>query len=136
MNADAEAIRDFRQHLLTLPADDPASRVTRLMDFYSLNECTDLLFHVQECWYTLPQLREMLERYGLELMTMKLPPAFRTAYLRANPTDRMVCDWDALMAFEGQADPAAFIGMYDFWVRRRDETAPHALDPLIIRQMI
>lgn len=136
VSADADDIRDFRQRLLALPPDDPARRVTRLMDFYSLNECTDLLFHVQECWYSLQQLRELLDQYGLELMTMKLQPMFKTAYLRANPTDRMIRNWDALIAFEGQADPAAFIGMYDFWVKRKDDAAPHALDPLIARQMI
>ncbi len=136
IGADADSIRGFRQRILALPADDPASRPARLMDFYSLNECTDLLFHVQECWYTLPHLRDMLYRHGLELMTMKLQPAFKTPYLRANPNDRMIQDWEALAAFEAQADPSAFIGMYDFWVKRKADTAPHALDPLIVRQMI
>ncbi len=133
---DADSIRAFRQELLALPESDPASRVTRLMDFYSLNECTDLLFHVQECWYTLPQLRDVLDRHGLDLMTMKLQPVFKGAYLKANPNDRMVCDWDALTAFEQASDPATFIGMYDFWVKRKDDTTVHALDAAIVRQMI
>jgi ubiquinone/menaquinone biosynthesis C-methylase UbiE/thioredoxin-like negative regulator of GroEL len=131
-----DGMRAYRQEIMALPAEHPASRVAGLMDFYTLNECTDLLFHIQECWYTLPQLKELLDSNELELTAFKIPQQRRQQYLKLNPNDRAHIDWATLQAFEAEADPDTFIGMYDFWVKRKGDTAPHPLDAAITRHMI
>src|SRR5262249_33691325 len=44
----AADIRRCRQELLALPDDAPARKVTQAEDFFTISECRDLLFHVQE----------------------------------------------------------------------------------------
>lgn len=132
----ADGIRAFRQEIMALPEDHPARRPTKLGDFYTLNECTDLLFHIQECWYTLPQLKALLDANGLELLAMRLKGARRIAYLQANPADRAHKDWAALEAYEAESAPDTFIGMYDFWVKRVNDKTAHPLDTIIARHML
>ncbi|HEY4370607.1 MAG TPA: methyltransferase domain-containing protein [Burkholderiales bacterium] len=100
----------------------PEGEFTRLMrdatDFYSTSMVRDLLFHVQERRYTVPQLRDMLARHKLEFMGFATGHEMRIkALYRENfPKDEAMLDlaqWDALE----QDHPDLFRGMYQFWVR-------------------
>jgi SAM-dependent methyltransferase len=109
------AIRQFRARLLRLDADDPLRRVSQFTDFYSLSGCRDLLFHVQETAYELPEIADCLARLGLELIGMQLPDqrvgeAFRAAF----PADKSMTDLANWHRFE-QQNPDIFKGMYQFW---------------------
>ena len=48
------------------------ARVTQGEDFYSLSGCRDLLFHVQEHRFTLPQLAVLLAGLGLSFLGFEL----------------------------------------------------------------
>jgi len=43
---------------------DPLREAMRLDDFFSLSECRDLLFHVQEHRFTIPQSGDALDALG------------------------------------------------------------------------
>jgi len=58
-------IRGFRQ-LLSESHDKNHQRLTNSIDFFSLSSLRDLIFHVQEHRFTLPQIRNCLDELGLE----------------------------------------------------------------------
>src|SRR5262249_25063749 len=61
--SDAEDIRRCRQDLIARGKQFEA--LTNAADFYTTSECRDLLFHVQEHRFTLPQISKMLKNAGL-----------------------------------------------------------------------
>ncbi len=86
-------------------------------DFYGTSECRDLLFHVQEHRFGLPQIRDMVAALGLEFIAFALEPEVFARYRQGFPDDVPGTDlahWDE---FEAKF-PATFSGMYVFWVRR------------------
>lgn len=113
-------IRRARGEMLALPADHPIHPVTGTLDFYSLSDCRDLLFHTQETCYTLPDIAALLERNRLDFVGFELPDTtIKTRYLHDHPDDADMTDlrnWDR---FE-QEHPDTFIGMYVFWCQARD----------------
>ncbi|MDB5802732.1 MAG: hypothetical protein JWN73_54 [Betaproteobacteria bacterium] len=100
----------------------PGAEYTRLMqeatDFYSTSMVRDLLFHVQERRYTVPQLQDMLARHQLEFLGMASnhQPRIKALYRQSFPEDAAMLDlehWDALE----MEHPHLFRGMLQFWVR-------------------
>lgn len=87
-------------------------------DFYSLEECRDLLFHVQEHRFTLPRIAEILDELGLEFLgfqfaSMGVLDTFRARFSEVD-AERSLNAWHA---FETD-NPDTFSGMYQFWVRK------------------
>lgn len=122
-------IRRFRQDVFSLPADHPVRGCTRASDFYMLSECNDLLFHVQEHRYTWLDLKEMTSRLGLELIHVYMPPKSLNLWKEKYP-DSAGFDFDRLHEFETEY-PDTFLEMYKMYYRRKGQTHPHPLDPLI-----
>ena len=84
--------------------------------FYTASECRDLIFHVQERRFTLPQIADALESLGLDFLGFEMRDTqalrqFDAAYPDAR-TD--LARWHR---FE-TAKPDTFRGMYQFWVRK------------------
>jgi len=104
--------------LLALDESDPKRSVTGIQDFYSLSECRDLLFHVQETCYTLAEIREMLDSAGLEFIGFEfMDPAVRKRYRSRYAADVSLANLDNWQRFE-QEFPDTFIEMYNFWCRK------------------
>jgi SAM-dependent methyltransferase/Tfp pilus assembly protein PilF len=119
-------IKSCRRAILALPDDAPARAVTHSLDFYSASGCRDLLFHVCEHRYTIPQLTQLLDDLELEFMGFEFADATVLARYRErypdDPTARSLADWTD---YEAQM-PDTFAAMYQFWVRprpRSDATA-------------
>jgi SAM-dependent methyltransferase len=88
------------------------------LDFYSTSMARDLLFHVQEHQFTLPQLAAMLQRHGLEFLGFRISdPAVRALYRERWPDDVAMTDLARWQALEEQY-PLIFWGMYQFWTRK------------------
>ena len=87
-------------------------------DFYSLSSFRDLLFHVQEHTFTLPQIDNILGTLGLtfcgfSLVNNRVKDEFKKTY--SQPDDIYnLHKWDE---FE-QQNPKTFAGMYQFWVQK------------------
>ncbi len=117
----AEGIRSFRQMIFALPDSDPLKQAANIRDFYSLSTCRDLVFHVQEHTYTLPQLKDLVESCGLAMQRMGLQsPLHRLAYLKEFPDDPAmlnVQNWDQ---FEDR-HPETFISMFNVWMTRKED---------------
>ena len=81
-----------------------------------MSELRDLLFHVQEHRFTIPQIRDCLYELGLEFCGFendKLVQNFKLNNTGADDT----YDLDKWHAYE-EANPNAFIGMYQFWCQK------------------
>ena len=116
---DAASIRAFRQQVLSATDGTALAEVAQLgRDFYSLSNCRDLLFHVQEHQFTLLQLQSMLEELGLNFLAMEADAWSIEAYSRFNPADPRGTDLLSWHRFELE-NPLTFAGMYQFWCQKR-----------------
>jgi SAM-dependent methyltransferase len=113
----ATDIRRCRQDLMSFERGAPFSRLASRADFYVTGECRDLLFHVRELQFTLPEIRRNLEALGLRFDGFVLDPQFAKRYAeryRSGTRLENLEDWEA---FEVEF-PDAFAGMYIFWVQK------------------
>jgi ubiquinone/menaquinone biosynthesis C-methylase UbiE len=113
----ADDIRRARQDLIAASADPLLKEVTEIGDFYTVSDCRDLLFHVQEYRLTLPQIGAFLREAGLRFLGFDLDIGLRGAYAAQFPDDKEMTNLQQWHIFETQ-HPGAFIKMYQFWVRR------------------
>ncbi len=112
-------IRRCRQDLIAL---DEAAR-TKIAtvfgaDFNTMSNCRDLLFHVQEHHFTLPQIKAFLAENGLALLGFEHDPDTLHRYRTQFPDDPGCTNLDHWHAFE-QQHPNMFGGMYQFVVQKQ-----------------
>jgi SAM-dependent methyltransferase len=107
---------DIRRARLTLAERDHP--ITRWGDFFSMSDCRDLLFHVQEHRFTIAQIKAALDGFGLRFLGFELSP--RDAQLCRDRFERdrwSATDLDHWQAMEAE-HPDLFTGMYQFWVQK------------------
>lgn len=109
-------IRHCREDLVA--ASDPILKsVTQWEDFYSTDECRDLLFHVQEHRIALGEIKSFLAENRLEFLGFLLDPATLQRFTTRFPERVHLTDLDCWHAYETEA-PLTFAGMYQFRVRK------------------
>ena len=64
------AIKIFR-NMIIKSSKDHHKLVTTTGDFYSLSSLKDLLFHVQEHRFTIPQIKDYLDKLGLKFVALR-----------------------------------------------------------------
>jgi tetratricopeptide (TPR) repeat protein/SAM-dependent methyltransferase len=109
-----QGVRRCRHAIIKLPDGHPARDVMDFGDFFTLDECRDLIMHVQEHQFTLSRIQECLEQIGLQLLELECTPTVRNRFKEMFPDmDARVnlAVWDK---FE-DAYPKTFRGMYVFW---------------------
>lgn len=107
-----EGIRASRQAILGLPTAHPARGALAFIDFFSMSGCRDLLMHVQERSYTLPEIARDLDTLKLRFLGFQLPAAVQARFLAEYPGQWL--DLAAWHAFEA-THPDTFAAMYQFW---------------------
>lgn len=116
----ADGIRALRRDLM-LDGAPPALEgvMSPASDFWTLSDCRDLLFHVNEHRFTLPQIGELLSAAGLEFLGVRFGHAAdEVRYLRENPRRGALRDLEALHRHELQ-HPEVFGDTYRLWARPR-----------------
>ncbi len=116
----AEGIRHARQALLALPEQELARTVVGFKDFYTTSECRDLLFHVQEHRFTIPQIERIVADCGMRFLGFCIPPEMVGQYRSLFPRDLTLTDLDNWHAFEVD-HPRTFQSMYTFLVQKRTD---------------
>jgi SAM-dependent methyltransferase len=106
-------IRRCRQELLS----SPLQGIARAGDFFGASECRDLLFHVQECRMTIPQIKAFLGENDLRFIGFEFAPAVLQHYRAIFGNDSMMRDLDRWHSFE-MTKPDTFAGMYQFWLQK------------------
>jgi SAM-dependent methyltransferase len=125
----ADGVRRFRRDALAAARgapgmlDGPAqmlaqSGITAVEDFYSMTMCRDLIFHIQERTYAIPELAAMIAALGLRFIGfLSCPENARAAYRARYPHDPRGLDLSNWAAFETH-NPSTFATMYDFAVQK------------------
>jgi SAM-dependent methyltransferase len=107
---DPEGIRAARTEIRKDPL---LAQLARNEDFFSMSGCRDLLFHVHERRFTLPEVESMIVRLGLRFVGFEFPDSGATlARYRARFSEDSLQNWHK---FE-QEFPDTFSRMYQFWV--------------------
>lgn len=118
--ADIDGIRALRRDMMALPETDPLYSILARHDFYAASECRDLVFHIQETTYTIPQIRAILDELDLEFLGFKLSRREHSFYERKYPQDKTMTNLDNWHTLENEF-PQLFAGMYKFFCCRKDE---------------
>ena len=108
-------IRKFRQSLAE-SNEEKHQLLTASSDFFSLSMLRDLIFHVQEHRFTLPQIKNFLDELGLKFCGFEvqdIDSRFREFHGEASDIYDLVL-WHQ---FE-ERNPQAFSGMYQFWCQK------------------
>jgi len=111
--ATAADIRRCRQELLATPL----RALTNYPDFFSISGCRDLLFHVHEERFAIPQIKEFLDAAKLTFLGFELDGGALRDYRMTYPSDQSMTDLKSWNAFERDR-PGTFAAMYQFWCQR------------------
>ena len=114
----ADNIREFRRRVVS--GEEPnLNQLAKLGDFFDLDSFRDLVFHVQEHQFTIPDLKGLLERHNLEFHGfIGLKPTLYLRFKERFPDSACCTDMDCWAEFE-EENPDGFLGMYEFWARSR-----------------
>ncbi len=91
-------------------------------DFFALSGCRDLIFHVQEHRYTIPEIGKMIDDQSLEFLGFRFYEdalGIANLYRKEYPADPDMTDLASWERFE-EAHPQVFTEMlgYLFWCRK------------------
>ncbi len=108
-------MRQFRQSMIE-SSKGSHQRLAKSPDFFSLSTLRDLIFHVQEHRFTLPQIANCLEELGLKFCGFEnkdIISDFRIFYKK----DSDIYDLELWHKYE-ENSPKTFGGMYQFWCQK------------------
>jgi tetratricopeptide (TPR) repeat protein/SAM-dependent methyltransferase len=112
-----DEIRRFRRDLIAGAPSRMRDAVLGSPDFFSMSDCRDLLFHVQEHRMTVPRLKAFLDENDLRFIGFSVDRPQRQHYAERFPEDPALNNLDNWHVFE-QENPGLFISMYQFWVQK------------------
>ena len=108
-------IRKFRQSLAE-SHDENHQRLTTSTDFFSLSTMRDLIFHVQEHRFTLPQIKNCLDELGLKFCGFENKDVISN-FRELHGKEADIYDLELWHQYE-ERNPRAFFGMYQFWCQK------------------
>ena len=108
-------IREFRRSLAE-SNDENHQLLTKSIDFFSLSTLRDLIFHVQEHRFTLPQIKNCLDELGLKFCGFENKDAI-SSFRELHGQEANIYDLALWHKFE-ESNPSTFIGMYQFWCQK------------------
>jgi 2-polyprenyl-3-methyl-5-hydroxy-6-metoxy-1,4-benzoquinol methylase len=112
-----QGVRRFRQAVLAGDADSELQSLGNSRAFYSLSDCRDLAFHVQEQHLTLGQIESFIGEQGLKFVGFELDLRVLDQYrarFRDDPHCASLANW---ARFETD-HPRTFTAMYRFWIQK------------------
>ncbi|NOX08533.1 MAG: tetratricopeptide repeat protein [Gammaproteobacteria bacterium] len=117
IGSEADDIRSMRQEIFS-SENAIVAFLTNRKDFYSLSDCRDLLFHVQEHRYTIPEIKSTLEELGLRFLGFTFHENLhKRRFVEHFPDEVSLLDLDCWHTYE-QHYPETFVSMYNFWCQK------------------
>ena len=110
-------IRKCRQALLDAEQDADFGDTLKSADFFSISECRDLLFHVQEHCMTLTDIDVFLRENNLVFLGFDISSDVLQSYRHRFPEDKAAINLGKWQIFENE-NPDTFIGMYQFLAQK------------------
>jgi len=94
------------------------AKICNRVDFFSLSNCRDLLFHVQEHRFTLPQIEEALKSLHLKFLGFEMRDQRALKQFKEfHPNSNALTSLSLWHEFELD-NPDTFRGMYQFWCKK------------------
>ena len=112
-----EDIRRCRQDIIAMAEDGNGEMadIRKRWDFFGLSNCRDLLFHVQEHRFTLPQIEAALTSLELKFLGFEMrDQRILRKFKEAHPSRSALTSLSLWHKFELE-NPDTFRGMYQFW---------------------
>jgi SAM-dependent methyltransferase len=109
----ASDIRRFRDDLVGGSFPE-VGRLWGSPDFFSMSNCRDLCFHVQEYRHTIPQIKAFIEEQRLTFLGFVIDPKKQHEVEELYPGEH---DLDRWHCYEVE-HPNTFSGMYNFWMQK------------------
>jgi hypothetical protein len=116
VTSDSSAMKDFRRKVIHSSREDH-KYIRSFKDFYCLSELRDLLFHVEEHQFTIPQIEESLNKLGLVFCGFESDYIINNFKSRAKHIETLY-DLKAWDVFENE-NQNIFAGMYQFWCQKK-----------------
>ena len=113
-----EGIRRFRKQVLNEEIKGLLTLPEFGRDFYSLSECRDLCFHVQEHRLTTETLQKLLDSNSLAFCGFMVPEQIQKLYQEKYPEDSDMTSLSNWGEFE-EEHPSTFTSMYQFWAQKQ-----------------
>jgi SAM-dependent methyltransferase/tetratricopeptide (TPR) repeat protein len=85
-------------------------------DFFTMSDCRDMLFHVMEHQFTIPQIKAFIVEQRLSFLGFDIEPDNLATFQQQFPDPAALVDLDCWERFEA-ANPRAFIQTYLFYVQ-------------------
>ena len=115
---DIEGIRAARQYVFEHQDDALLKDLLISRDFYTTSNCRDLIMHVQEHRYTIPQIKEEIDELGLTFDSMcHVSSRGLVLYKQMFANDPSFKNLTQLEQFE-KLHPRTFAGMYNFDLKK------------------
>jgi Flp pilus assembly protein TadD/SAM-dependent methyltransferase len=108
-------IREFRRSLAE-SNDENHQLLTTSSDFFSLSTLRDLIFHVQEHRFTLPQIKNSLDELGLKFCGIENQNIISN-FREFHGEEADIYDLALWHQYE-ESNSRAFAGMYQFWCQK------------------
>jgi len=118
LKSDAKTIKEFRKNLKDHVSKKGYDSLTGYRDYYVLSECRDLIFHVQEHQFDIPQIKECLNKLDLEFREFLIAPDIIQRFERKYSDAGAKSNLDHWHEFE-MKNSDTFIQMYQFWCVRK-----------------
>ena len=109
-------IRNFRESIINEKQDPLLQKIFQSKDFYSTSMARDLMFHIQEHRFTLPEISKMLKNLNLEFLGFA-NPFIKKKFSKLFVNDKKNISLNNWNQFE-MNNPDTFYNMYQFWVRK------------------
>jgi tetratricopeptide (TPR) repeat protein/ubiquinone/menaquinone biosynthesis C-methylase UbiE len=114
----SDGIRTCRQDFFKISDGSNLRNVTKIVDFYTLSETRDLLFHVHEKRYTLPEIAETIKKLNLTFVGFEFKDRSEiNRYLKHFSDDPTATSLSRWSEYE-QQNTNAFVGLYILWVQK------------------
>ena len=110
-------IRHCREEVMATDDGSLLKSAIHWNDFFTMNECRDLIFHVQEHHTTLREIKLFLGAAGVRFGGFMLDALTLQRFATRFPEPAAMTNLDCWQAFETQA-PSTFAAMYQFWVHK------------------
>ena len=117
INSTPDEIRAFRRKVLAGEIEKLIELPKSSWDFYSLSECRDLCFHIQEHRYTADKIQRLLNRHRLTFCGFMVSKKIKNLYLKQYPEDSEMTSLANWVEFESE-HPSTFVAMYQFWAQK------------------
>tara|TARA_B100000989_G_scaffold246842_1_gene194075 strand:- start:433 stop:2631 length:2199 start_codon:yes stop_codon:yes gene_type:complete len=108
-------IRKFRQSL-AVSNDENHQLLSKSRDFFSLSTLRDLIFHVQEHRFTIPQIKNCLDELDLKFCGFTTKSTISN-FKQFHNKDADIYDLSLWHQFE-KSKPQTFASMYQFWCQK------------------